>query len=87
MVGVQHCDHKFRWRAERVKWAEKLLFDGLQGYVAGHSNSFRTVSAGTWVIKLPLGGGAVELSATGAQRAQNSGEHWIDLGHVRPYVI
>jgi hypothetical protein len=37
--------------------------------------------------KLPLGGGAVELSATGAQRAQNSGEHRIDLGQVRPYVI
>ena len=29
----------------------------------------------------------MELSATGAQRAQNSGEHRIDLGQVRPYVI
>jgi hypothetical protein len=45
------------------------------------------VSPGTWVNKLPLGGGAVELSATGAQRAQNSSEQMIDLGQVRPYVI
>jgi hypothetical protein len=29
----------------------------------------------------------VELSATGAQRAQNSGEHRINFGQVRPYVI
>jgi hypothetical protein len=65
----------------------KLLFDGPQGYAAGPSDPFRTVSPGTWVNKLPLGGGAVELSATGAQRAQNSGEHRIDLGQVRPYMI
>jgi hypothetical protein len=40
-----------------------------------------------WVNKLLLGGGAAELSATAAQRAQNCREQRIDLGQVRPYVI
>jgi hypothetical protein len=31
-----------------TKWTEKTLFDGPQGYVAGASEAFRTVSLGTW---------------------------------------
>src|SRR5215211_2861363 len=33
----------------RGRWTEKLFFGGRQGYVAGASETFRTVSPGTWV--------------------------------------
>jgi hypothetical protein len=40
------------------------------------------------VNRLPLGSGSAELSAAiPAQRAENCGEHTIDLGQVRAYVI
>jgi hypothetical protein len=39
MVGVQHCHHKFRSRAEG-KMGRNAPFDGLQGYIAGHSDGF-----------------------------------------------
>jgi hypothetical protein len=33
----------------RLKWTEKLLFGGPQGYAASASETYRTVSLGTWV--------------------------------------